>query len=217
MSSNQVGRTDLTPIALAELVFLMLSLRRLWYMGGIIHAGTNTVMNWTFHATCRSLGLKSGVMHLTCPSIIRVYDSDRSNDAVTLRPKNSSLNQYSLENMKLRWGALVSNTCLAGMRKVTSHSERNSIILASRLGRMAWAVLNAGSRSGTCAAVGIPTVRLAYSSAKKRRHILETHWLGFSMSMVILARGQGSGSVDKQCNSSDVNSGAIAGSSPSFG
>ena len=53
-------------------------------MGGIIHAGTNTVMNWTFHATCKSLGLKSGVMHLTCPSIIRVYDSDRSNDAVTL-------------------------------------------------------------------------------------------------------------------------------------
>ena len=42
-------------------------------MGGIIHAGTNTVMNWTFHATCRSLGLKSGVMHLTCPSIILVY------------------------------------------------------------------------------------------------------------------------------------------------
>ena len=29
MSSNQVRRTDLTPIALAELVFLMLSLRRL--------------------------------------------------------------------------------------------------------------------------------------------------------------------------------------------
>ena len=40
MSSNQVGRIDLTPIALAELAFLMLSLRRLWYMGGIIHAGT---------------------------------------------------------------------------------------------------------------------------------------------------------------------------------
>ena len=49
--------------------------------------GQNTVMNWTFHATCRSLGLKSGVLHLTCPSIIRVYDSDRSNDAVTLRPR----------------------------------------------------------------------------------------------------------------------------------
>ena len=69
-------------------------------MGGIIHAGTNTVMNWTFHATCRSLGLKSGVMHLTCPSIIRVYDSDRSKDAGTLRPRYNSLNQYSLRNMK---------------------------------------------------------------------------------------------------------------------
>ena len=33
MSSNQVGRTDWTPIALAELAFLMLSLRRLWYTG----------------------------------------------------------------------------------------------------------------------------------------------------------------------------------------
>ena len=100
MSSNQVGRTDLTPIALAEFVFLMLSLRRLWYMGGTIHAGTNTVMNWTFHTTCRSLGLKSGVMHLTCPYITRVYDSDRSKDAVTLRPRYNSLNQYSLRNMK---------------------------------------------------------------------------------------------------------------------
>ena len=106
MSSNQVGRTDLTPIALAELVFLMLSLRRLWYMGGIIHAGTNTVMNWTFHATCRSLGLKSGVMHLTCPSIMRVYDSERSKDAVTLRPRYNSLNQYSLREHEIRGGAL---------------------------------------------------------------------------------------------------------------
>ena len=75
----------------------------------------------------------------------------------------------------------MSNTCFAGMRKVTSHPERNSIILASRLGRMFWAALKAGSRSGTCAAVGTPAVRLAYSSAKKSRHILETHWLGFSI------------------------------------
>ena len=111
----------------------------------------------------------------------------------------------------------MSNTCFAGIRKVTSHSERNSIILASRLGRMFWAALNAGSRSGTCAVVGTPTVRLAYSSAKKSRHILETHWLGFSMSIVILARRHGSGSVDRQCNNSDVSSGAITGSSPSFG
>ena len=69
-------------------------------MGGIIHVGTNTVMNWTFHAICKTLGLKSGVMHLTCPSIIRVYDSDRSKDAVTLRPRYNSLNQNSLRNMK---------------------------------------------------------------------------------------------------------------------
>ena len=37
------------------------------------------------------------------------------------------------------------------------------------------------------------------------------------MSMVIFARGHGSGSVDRQCNNSDVSSGAITGSSPSFG
>ena len=100
ISSNQVGRIDLTPIMLSEFVFLMLSLRRLWYMGGTIHDGTKTVMNWTFHATCKSLGLKSGVMHLTWPSMILVYDSDRSKDAVTLRPRYNSLNQYSLRNMK---------------------------------------------------------------------------------------------------------------------
>ena len=38
-----------------------------------------------------------------------------------------------------------------------------------------------------------------------------------SISMVILARGHGSGNVERQCNSSDVSSGAITGSSPSFG
>ena len=56
---------------------------------------------------------------------------------------------------------------------------------------MFWVALNAGSKSGTCAVVGTPTVRLAYSSAKKSRHILETHWLGFSMSVhhVVVNRG----------------------------
>ena len=34
MSSNQVGRTDLTPIALAELVFLMLSPAQAVVYGG---------------------------------------------------------------------------------------------------------------------------------------------------------------------------------------
>ena len=82
---------------------------------------------------------------------------------------------------------------------------------------MFWVALKAGSRSGTCADVGTPTVPLAYSSAKKSRHILETHWLGFSILIVILARGHGSGNVERQCNSSDVSSGAVTGSSPSFG
>ena len=40
VSSNQVGRTDWTPMGLAELAVLMLSLPRLWWTGGIIHAGT---------------------------------------------------------------------------------------------------------------------------------------------------------------------------------
>ena len=111
----------------------------------------------------------------------------------------------------------MSSTCFAGMREVTSHSERNSMILASRLGRMFWAALKAGSRSGTCATVGSPAMRLAYSSAKKSPHILETHWLGFSMSIVILAREHGSGSVDRQCSNSDVSSGSMTGSFFCFG
>ena len=123
VSSNHVGRMDLTPIALVEFVFSMLSLWRLWYIGGTIHAGTKTAMNWTFHATCRFLGLKSGVMHRTCPSITRTYDSVRSKDAVTLRPRYNSLNQYSLSNMKERWGDLVSKTCFAGIKRVTSRIQ----------------------------------------------------------------------------------------------
>ena len=53
VSSDQVGRTDWTPIGFAELAVLMLSLRRLWYTGGIIHAGTKTVINCTFQMTCK--------------------------------------------------------------------------------------------------------------------------------------------------------------------
>ena len=66
------GAEQTSPLLyLAELAFLTLSRRRLWYISGIIHAGTNTVMNCTFQTICRSLGLKSGEMHLTCPSMIR--------------------------------------------------------------------------------------------------------------------------------------------------
>ena len=48
VSSNQVGRTDWTPMGLA----------------GIIHAGTKTVINCTFQMTCKFCGLTSGVIHL---------------------------------------------------------------------------------------------------------------------------------------------------------
>ena len=58
--------------------------------------------------------------------------------------------------------------------------------------------------SGTCVGEGSPTVRLAYSSAKWSLHNLETHWLGFSISIVI-------GSVDRQCSNSEVSSGKITG------
>ena len=64
---QQVVRIDLIPVTLPESVLLTLSRRAI---GGIICAGTNTTTYWTFHATWRSLGLKSGVMHWTCPSMI---------------------------------------------------------------------------------------------------------------------------------------------------
>ena len=138
VSWNQVGRIDLTPVTLPESVLLTLSRRRLWYIGGIIHAGTNTTTYWTFHATWRSWFLKSGVMHLTCPSMTRTYDSVRSKEAVTLRHRYNSLNQYSLSNMNERCGDLVSRTCLAGAKSATYHSARNSMTLFSSLGRAFW-------------------------------------------------------------------------------
>ena len=45
---------------------------------------------------------------------------------------------------------LTSNRCVAGIRKVTSHSSKNSIILASSLGRIFWTAWSAVSMSGTC-------------------------------------------------------------------
>ena len=41
-SSNQVGRKDLTPMAVLKLQHLISSWRRLWYTGGTIQAGRNT-------------------------------------------------------------------------------------------------------------------------------------------------------------------------------
>ena len=62
------------------------------------------------------------------------------------------------------------------------------MILVSSLGRAFWTAWNADSMSGMSEAVGVPTVRLAYSSAKKRRHILDTHWLELPILIVIFAR-----------------------------
>ena len=103
VSWNQVGRIDLTPVTLPESVLLTLSRRRLWYIGGIIHAGTNM-----------------------------------SKEAVTLRPKYNSLNQYSLSDMNERCGDLVSRTCLASAKSATSQSARNSLTLFSSLGKAFW-------------------------------------------------------------------------------
>ena len=57
--------------------------------------------------------------------------------------------------------------------------------------------------SGTCVAEGTPTVRLAFRQQSRVGNNLETHWLGFSISIAILARGHGAGSVDRQCSSSE--------------
>ena len=66
-------------------------------------------------------------MHLTWPSMTRVYDSDRSKDAVTFKPRYSSLIQYSLRNIKERWDVslliralLVSGRWLAIQLKIRS-------------------------------------------------------------------------------------------------
>ena len=56
-------------------------------IGGIIHAGTKMVRNSTFQINCFPFWMCSWVMHLTCPSMILVYDSSRSREAVTLRSK----------------------------------------------------------------------------------------------------------------------------------
>ena len=71
-SSNQVGRKDLTPMVVLELLHLISSRRRLWYTGGTIQAGINTSMQLTFHATLTPVCLNSAVMHRTCPSTVEV-------------------------------------------------------------------------------------------------------------------------------------------------
>ena len=102
--------------------------------------------------------------------------------------------------------ALASSTPWAGISKLTNHSAKNSIILASSLGKISSTSLMAASTAWPRVLLGILSVRFAQSSEKYRRAILVTHWPSFSRSMVILASGHGSGRAVKQWRSSDVTS-----------
>ena len=66
--------------------------------------------------------------------------------------------------------------------------------------------------SGTCVAEVL--LLFAWHIHQQSRHNLETHWL---VSPRDLARGHGSGSVDRQCSNSEVSSGDITGSAPPCG
>ena len=110
---------------------------------------------------------------LTAPSMWRGHPTGICDSSRSPSPFCSII---VLSNMNERCGDLVSRTCLAGAKSATSHSARNSMTLFSSLGRASWTAWNADSMFGVCDAVGLPSKCLAYSSAKKRRHILETHW-----------------------------------------
>ena len=115
--------------------------------------------------------------------------------------------------MNERWGDLVSSTCLAGIRRATSHSEKNSMIRSSRSARTPFTVLRALCISG------VWTAGVSGHLDAERTHLQKKVFpflipidLPCPRLMVILARGQGSGKVDKQCSSSDVSCGGTAGS-----
>ena len=69
---------------------------RWWFESLLVHSGVSSATRRKatgakkIKKTCKFCGLISGVMHLTWPSITRVYDSDRSKDAVTFKPRYSS-------------------------------------------------------------------------------------------------------------------------------
>ena len=97
------------------------------------------------------------------------------------------------------------------------HSDRNSMTRNSSSGSncfTAWRAASCGSGCFVACASG--TCR-THSSAKNNLPIFETHWLALSMLMVILARGQGSGRVERQCNSPEVSSDGTVGSSSGRG
>ena len=155
-------------------------------------------------------------MHLTWPSVTRVYDSDRSNDAVAYKPRYSSLNQYSLRNIKERWGAslpirasLVLGRWLAIPPKIRSSLPQAWDDFLDRL-ECCLDVWDVCCRGYSYCSPGIFISKV--ESAQFGNPLA-----CFSISIVILARGHGSGSVDRQCNNSEVSSGDITGSAPPCG
>ena len=70
--------------------------------------------------------------------------------------------------MKERWGARTSNTGTpsAGVSRLTNHSAKNSIILASSLGKIFSVSPIAASTAVPRVLLGIRSVRLAQSSEK---------------------------------------------------
>ena len=100
---------------------------------------------------------------------------------------------------------LTSNTYIAGIRKMTSHSARNSIPLTSSFGRTFWTALSAVS------CLGLVFPRYSYCSSAIFVSKVEPAQFGYPLAWLLriysdLARPW-SDSVDRQCNSSDVSSG----------
>ena len=90
------------------------------------------------------------------------------------------------------------------------------MILASSLGRMFWTALSAGSMSGACAVVGTPTASGVFIGKRQATHFGDPLTRLFHIDRDF-CQGPWIRQLDRQCNSSDVSSGAITGSSPSFG
>ena len=85
-----------------------------------------------------------------------------------------------------------------------------------KLWRIFWTVLSAVSMSGTCVA----EVLLPFVWHIRQQSRVGTIWDPLAWFLHIysdLGQWHGSGSVDKQCNSSEVSSGDITGSSPPCG
>ena len=111
------------------------------------------------------LRLNFWILHLIWPSMTRVFDSDRSKDAVTFKPRYNSRDQYSLRNIrkdKVPHFQYVFGWYQEGDQPFSQEFNHSCLKLwedfLDRLERCfdVWDVYCRGT----------PTVRLAYSSAK---------------------------------------------------